>query len=95
MIFKLIIKGKWIQAVEFSQVLYAPNLKSNFLSYLYLIHNKNFEIHISLSIMSFKLNISILFMATMNYKNSAILNRATITSENTWSILTIFIDLFL
>jgi len=94
-IFEPIVKEKWVQAAEFSQVLYVPNLRSNLLSYLYLIHNKNFEIYISLSAIFFKLNVSILFMETINYKNSAILNITTITLENALSVSTIPTDLFL
>ena len=94
-IFEPIVKENWVQAAEFSQVLYVPNLRSNLLSYLYLIHNKNFEIYISLSAIFFKLNVSILFMETINYKNSAILNITTITLENALSVSTIPTDLFL
>ena len=70
-IFELIVKGKWVQAAEFSQVLYVSNLRSNLLLY------------------------HILFMETINYKNSVILNRTTITSENALSVSTIPTHLFL
>ena len=94
-IFEPIVKGKWIQLVKFSQVLYIPNLRSNLLSCFYLICNKNFEIYILLHIMSFRPKESILFMATIDYTNLAILNRTIIILETALSISTISANLSL
>ena len=40
------IQGKQVRAVEFSNILHIPNLRSNLLSCLHLTCNKEFEINI-------------------------------------------------
>ena len=94
-IFEPVVKEKQTQEVEFSQVLHVPDLKSNLLSYLYFTYNKKFEIYISLYTMLFKLEESTLFIASIYYTNSVILNGTIITSEIVFSISTISSDILL
>ena len=71
MVFESIVKEKWVQVVEFSQVLHIC-------FYLILFTTRIFEIYISLYTISFKLEKSTLFTVFINHNNSVILNRTTI-----------------
>jgi len=86
------MKGKWVCMVKFS---HAPDLKGNLLSYFYFIYNKSFKIYILSYTIFFRLEESGLFTTTINYANSAILNKTTITSEITLSIFIISVNLSL
>jgi len=56
------MKGKWVCVVKFSHV---PDLKDNLLSYFYFIYNKSFKFYILLYTISFRLEESGLFTATI------------------------------
>ena len=53
-VFEPIVNGKQVGAVEFSQVLHVPDLRSNLLSCLYLTHHKGITINISSYSMVFR-----------------------------------------
>ena len=80
-VFEPIVNGKQVGAVEFSQVLYVPDLRSNLLSCLYLTHHKGITINISSHSMVFRQRRKTLFTASIDSSNSATLNGFTVASE--------------
>ena len=75
-VFELKIQEKQVRAVEFSNILNISDLRSNFLSCLYLSYSKEFKI-IFLYIVMFERDSNTLFTASIN---SAILNDTIVTS---------------
>ena len=64
--------------LEFEHVLHVPSLKSNLLPVLYLTTKKWFIVNIMQSSMKFYRDNKLLFTATVNFSNTAILNDTTL-----------------
>jgi hypothetical protein len=64
--------------LEFHRVLHVPNLQSNLLSVLYLTKNKGFYVSIKGARMFFSCQGSLLFTATVNDNNTALLDGVTV-----------------
>jgi hypothetical protein len=60
--------------LEFERVLHVPNLRNNLLSVLYLTRNKDYCVSIEGSKMFFYCNGGVLFTATVNGNNTALLD---------------------
>ena len=71
------INGKESRSVEWTRVLHVPQLRNNLLSVLYLTCHKGFEVHINSKCMNFKQNGTILFSASIQPNNCAMLNGVT------------------
>ena len=69
------VKGHTLQ---FERVLHVPSLRSNLLSVLYLTTKKGYVVKIEQSTMHFYRNDSLLFTATVNHTNTALLNGVTL-----------------
>jgi len=94
-VFEPIVNGKQVKAVEFSQVLYVPNLRSNLLSCLYLTRHKRVTINISSHSMVFRQGRKTLFTTSIDSSNSATLNSSTVASEATCAVFTLLANLSL
>ena len=94
-VFEPIVNGKQVKAVEFSQVLYVPNLRSNLLSCLYLTRHKRITINISSHSMVFRQGRKTLFTTSIDSSNSATLNGFTVASEAACAVSTLPADLSL
>jgi hypothetical protein len=70
-VFTPVKKGVSLRPIEFTNVLHVPLLRNNLLSVLTLTRKHNFEVLIKKSMMSFKLNAQILFVALVSDDNSA------------------------
>jgi hypothetical protein len=70
-VFHPIIKGKPVQAVEFTRVLHVPSLRSNLLSVLYLTCHCGFLVHISEHFMEFERSGRTLFVASIKKELNA------------------------
>ena len=80
-VFKPVVSGKVMRAVEFTRVLHVPDLQNNLLAVLYLSHERGIDVHISPTdlAMRFSLNGEQLFVAPINLDNSAFLAGETET----------------
>ena len=78
-VFKPVIAGKELRAVEFTRVLHVPDLQNNLLSVLYLPRRRGIDIYISTKelAMIFLLDGERLFMAPIDENNSAFLTGTT------------------
>ena len=76
-IFNPVINGQSVQPVQFSRVLHVPQLRNNLLACLYLTRHKQFHIHIDAEHLHFKLHNKVLFCASINSNNSALLDGVT------------------
>jgi hypothetical protein len=78
-VFKPVIAGKELRAVEFTHVLHVPDLQNNLLSVLYLSCRRGIDIYISTKelAMIFLLDGERLFMAPIDENNSAFLAGTT------------------
>jgi len=94
-VFEPIVKEKQVKAVEFSRVLHVPDLRSNFLSCLYLTRHKGITINISSHSMIFRQGRKTLFTASIDSSNSATLNGSTVASETVYAVSTLPADLSL
>ena len=94
-VFEPMVNGKLVWAVEFSRVLYVPDLRSNLLSCLYFTCYKGVTITISLHTMAFRQGRSTLFTASIDSSNSATLDSSTVVSEAAHAVSTLLADLFL
>ena len=63
--------------MEFTQVMHVPELRTNLLSILYLIHQKQFTVTINLHEMKFICNNTLPFTAPINENNAAFPDSAT------------------
>ena len=94
-VFESIVNGKPLRAVEFSQVLHVPDLRSNLLSCLYLACYKGITINISSHTMAFRQGRKTLFTASIDSSNLATLDGSTVTSEVALAVSTLLANLSL
>ena len=95
-LFEPVFNGETLQQVEFTNVLYVPDLRNNLISVLYLSLHKGFSIQIEDDLMEFRRGDSTLFTATINSSVTAYLQGTTIPitqSANLSSSTTIPMDL--
>jgi hypothetical protein len=95
-LFEPVIEGRTMQQVEFSDVLYVPDLRNNLFSVLHLSLNKGFTINIEGDTMDFIREDGILFAAKINSHAVAYLQGNTIPiseSANLSSATTLPMDL--
>ena len=95
-VFEPIHNGETLQQVEFSNVLYVPDLRNNLLSVLYLSLYKGFSINIEGDLMDFRRDDKTFFVATINSSTTAYLQGNTIPipeSANLSSSTTLPMDL--
>ena len=71
------IRGKEGRAVELTQVLHVPELRTNLLSILYLTRHKQFTVQIDACKMQFICDRTLLFTAQINGNNAAFLDGTT------------------
>ncbi|KAI0923982.1 hypothetical protein AcV5_010529 [Taiwanofungus camphoratus] len=76
-VFKPVIKGREVRAVEFQRVLHVPRLRNNLLSCLYLTRKKGFQIHIYSDSMHFIYGGKSIFIASIDDNNAAYLDGVT------------------
>jgi len=76
--FQPVVNGQKMRIIEFSNILYVPQLSNNLLSVLYLAKHRNFHIHIAGNTMDFTLDNNTIFHANINSNNSAFLEGYTI-----------------
>ena len=78
-VFKPVIEGKEVRAVEFTRVLHVPHLQNNLLSVLYLVRQRGIAVHISPEelTMIFSLGSIRLFVAPIDENNAAFLAGTT------------------
>ena len=89
------MNGKPLRAVEFSQVLHVPDLRSNFLSCLYLARHKGITINIFSHTMAFRQGRKTLFTASIDSSNLATLDGSTVASKAVLAVFTLPADLSL
>jgi hypothetical protein len=77
-LFEPVFNGETLQQVEFTNVLYVPDLRNNLISVLYLSLHKGFSIQIEDDLMEFRRGDSTLFTATINSSITAYLQGTTI-----------------
>ena len=65
-VFEPVVNGKTLHQVEFTNVLYVPDLRNNLLSVLYLSLQKGFSINIKDDLMDFRRGDETLFIASIN-----------------------------
>ena len=94
-VFEPIVNGKPLRAVEFSQVLHVPDLRSNFLSCLYLARHKGITINIFSHTMAFRQGRKTLFTASIDSSNLATLDGSTVASKAVLAVSTLPADLSL
>ena len=78
-VFRPLVNKKDSRDVELTQILHVPALQNNLLPVLYLMRQKQFDIHISFNTISFSCSGSVLFTATMDDNNIGYLN-GTVTT---------------
>jgi len=80
-VFHPLVNKKDSRDVELTQILHVPALQNNLLPVLYLMRQKQFDIHISFNTISFSCSGSVLFTATIDNNNIGYLNGTTLSSS--------------
>ena len=77
-VFRPIINGKQSRDVEFARVLHVPALQNNLLAVLYLTKQKEINVYISSTTMSFIRNSNVIFTAHITNENVGYLDGTTV-----------------